>query len=48
MKRRNNFFPSSGSGFDNAEGVEIATEMAPAEPLRLPPELIAEHIIMSE
>ncbi|VDK72200.1 unnamed protein product [Litomosoides sigmodontis] len=48
MRRRNNFFSSSGSGFGSTEGVEIATEMAPAEPLRLPQELITEHIIMSE
>uniref|UniRef100_A0A0R3RRF8 UBIQUITIN_CONJUGAT_2 domain-containing protein n=1 Tax=Elaeophora elaphi TaxID=1147741 RepID=A0A0R3RRF8_9BILA len=48
MKRRNSVFLSSGSGFSDIEGVEIATEMAPGEPLRLSPELITEHIIMSE
>lgn len=48
MKRRNSLFRSSESGFGNIEGVEIATEMAPGEPLRLPLELITEHIIVSE
>ncbi|CAG9531023.1 unnamed protein product [Cercopithifilaria johnstoni] len=48
MKRRNSLFLSSGSGFGNSEGVEIAIEMAPGEPLRLSPEMITEHIIMSE
>ncbi|KAL3985965.1 Ubiquitin-conjugating enzyme family protein [Acanthocheilonema viteae] len=48
MKRRNSLFLSSGSGFSNTEGIEIATEMAPGESLRLSPELITEHIIMSE
>ncbi|EFO26991.2 hypothetical protein LOAG_01487 [Loa loa] len=48
MKRCNSSFLSSGSVFGDIEGVEIATEMAPGEPLRLSPELITEHIIMSE
>ncbi|KAM3716519.1 AKT-interacting protein [Dirofilaria immitis] len=48
MKRKNSLFLSSGSGFGDAEGVEIATEMSPGEPLRFSPELITEHIILSE
>ncbi|VDO34916.1 unnamed protein product, partial [Onchocerca flexuosa] len=48
MKRKNSLFLSSVSSFGDSEGVEIAMEMAPGEPLRLSPELITEHIIMSE
>ncbi|VDN90681.1 unnamed protein product [Brugia pahangi] len=48
MKRRNSLFLPSRSDFGDTEGVEIATEMAPTEPLQLSRELITEHIIMSE
>ncbi len=48
MKRRNSLFLPSRSDFGDTEGVEIATEMAPSEPLQLSRELITEHIIMSE
>ncbi|VDM93759.1 unnamed protein product [Onchocerca ochengi] len=48
MKRKNSLFHSSGNSFGDTEGVEIAVEMAPGEPLQLSPELITEHIIMSE
>lgn len=49
MKRRNSLFPfSSGSGFSDSEGIEIAAEMAPSEALRLSSDLITEHVIMSE
>lgn len=48
MSRRSNLFPTSGNGIGDGEGVEIGTEMAPGEPLRLSPKLITEHIVMSE
>uniref|UniRef100_A0A915PXX3 UBC core domain-containing protein n=1 Tax=Setaria digitata TaxID=48799 RepID=A0A915PXX3_9BILA len=48
MSRRNSLFRSTGSRFRDAEGVEIATEMTPGEPLRFSAELITEHSIMSE